>query len=143
MLSVLPLFALSLAPEPHRVERQGDSHILCPSQVSNPDNYCDCGGDCAVMSVQLAGSGAFVSSGWHGPNASASLGDDEFAEAVNKEKLEREQRRQRVLQLGRSRGLDASSISRAHAAAESAHLRKKRGAISAGDFEQLPGHLQP
>ena len=57
--------------------------------------------------------------------------------AVNKEKLEREQRRQRVLQLGRSRGLDASSISRAHAAAESAHLRKKRGAISAGDFEQL------
>ena len=42
-----------------------------------------------------------------------------------------------MLQLGRSRGLDASSISRAHAAAESAHLRKKRGAISAGDFEQL------
>ena len=48
--------------------------------------------------------------------------------AVNKEKLEREQRRQRVLQLGRSRGLDASSISRAHAAAESAHLRKKQRA---------------
>jgi len=38
------------------------------------------------MSVQLTGAGAFVSSGWHGPNASASLGDDAFAEAVNKEK---------------------------------------------------------